>query len=93
MFAMVCGYLPFEDPNTPALYKKIIAGDYSIPKFVSPNGKELIQGLLTTDPEKRFKLKDIKNHIWYKQTSDLLNNLKFGIKIAVHNIPIDIDTL
>ena len=34
LFAMICGYLPFEDPNTTTLYKKIIAGDYSIPKFV-----------------------------------------------------------
>lgn len=36
LFAMVCGYLPFEDPNTSNLYKKIIAGDFIIPKFVSP---------------------------------------------------------
>ena len=28
MFALICGYLPFEDPNTSALYKKIIAGDF-----------------------------------------------------------------
>jgi 5'-AMP-activated protein kinase catalytic alpha subunit len=24
LFAMVCGYLPFEDPNTAKLYKKIL---------------------------------------------------------------------
>ena len=26
LFALVCGYLPFEDPNTAMLYKKILAG-------------------------------------------------------------------
>ena len=26
LFAMLCGYLPFEDPDTGALYKKILAG-------------------------------------------------------------------
>jgi 5'-AMP-activated protein kinase catalytic alpha subunit len=26
IYAMLCGYLPFEDPNTSILYKKIIAG-------------------------------------------------------------------
>lgn len=31
LFAMVCGYLPFEDPNTNLLYKKILGADYSIP--------------------------------------------------------------
>lgn len=35
LFAMVCGYLPFEDPNTSALYKKILSGDYVLPSFVS----------------------------------------------------------
>jgi len=34
---MICGYLPFEDPNNAAcLYKKITSGEYTIPKFVSP---------------------------------------------------------
>jgi 5'-AMP-activated protein kinase catalytic alpha subunit len=69
LFAMVCGYLPFEDPNTTALYKKIIAGDYVIPKFVSPAARELISALLTTDPEKRLRLKDIKNHPWFLTAS------------------------
>jgi 5'-AMP-activated protein kinase, catalytic alpha subunit len=31
LFAMVCGYLPFEDKNTTNLYKKIMQGDYVIP--------------------------------------------------------------
>lgn len=39
LYAMICGYLPFEDPNTPALYKKIISGEFKVPKFVSPSAK------------------------------------------------------
>jgi len=35
---MMCGYLPFEDPNTSKLYKKIVAGQYEIPKFISEEG-------------------------------------------------------
>jgi serine/threonine protein kinase len=50
LFAMICGYLPFEDPNTTSLYKKIMAGDFSIPKFVSPLARELLLSILTTDP-------------------------------------------
>jgi 5'-AMP-activated protein kinase catalytic alpha subunit len=26
LYAMVCGCLPFEDPDTPKLYKKILGG-------------------------------------------------------------------
>lgn len=53
---MLCGYLPFEDPNTSALYKKIIQGDYKIPKFVSSEGKDLIKNILNTDPTKRYTI-------------------------------------
>ena len=35
LFAMSCGYLPFEDPNTNKLYKKILNCDYLIPGFIS----------------------------------------------------------
>ena len=28
LFAMVCGYLPFEDPKTSILYKKILGAEY-----------------------------------------------------------------
>ncbi len=28
LFAMLCGYLPFEDEDTPKLYKKILSGHY-----------------------------------------------------------------
>jgi 5'-AMP-activated protein kinase catalytic alpha subunit len=42
LFAMCAGYLPFEDPNTGKLYKKILSGDYKVPKFVSNEGNDLI---------------------------------------------------
>jgi 5'-AMP-activated protein kinase catalytic alpha subunit len=35
LYAMTCGYLPFEDPNTTKLYKKILACDYLLPGFIS----------------------------------------------------------
>lgn len=65
LFALVCGYLPFEDPNTAKLYKKILSGDFFIPKFVSEDCKDLMKQILNTDPEKRYKAEDIKKHIWF----------------------------
>jgi 5'-AMP-activated protein kinase catalytic alpha subunit len=35
LFAMICGTLPFEDPNTSLLYKKILTLNYKIPSHVS----------------------------------------------------------
>jgi 5'-AMP-activated protein kinase catalytic alpha subunit len=65
LYAMTCGYLPFEDPNTNKLYKKILACDFIIPGFISSSNKDLIQKILQTDPQKRFKISDIRYHEWY----------------------------
>ncbi len=42
LFALLCGYLPFEDPNTANLYRKIISGEYSVPKFVTPLARVIL---------------------------------------------------
>jgi 5'-AMP-activated protein kinase catalytic alpha subunit len=39
LYAMLCGFLPFEDPNTNKLYKKIMAGEYETPKILTPDSK------------------------------------------------------
>eukprot|EP00437_Effrenium_voratum_P055875 CAMPEP_0181525444 /NCGR_PEP_ID=MMETSP1110-20121109/68971_1 /TAXON_ID=174948 /ORGANISM="Symbiodinium sp., Strain CCMP421" /LENGTH=657 /DNA_ID=CAMNT_0023656249 /DNA_START=111 /DNA_END=2081 /DNA_ORIENTATION=+ len=70
LFAMVCGFLPFEDSNTSALYKKILAANYSPPSFISESVKELIAGLLTVDPSARFTIADVRGHPWYQQISE-----------------------
>ena len=59
---MVCGYLPFEDPKTSNLYKKILNADYTIAKYVSSDGKDLITKILNTNPEDIYNLASIKNH-------------------------------
>lgn len=56
LYAMLCGYLPFEDPNTDKLYKKILDCDYSIPNYVSETGRNLIQKILNTNPEERYTI-------------------------------------
>ena len=79
LFALVCGYLPFDDPNTTKLYQKIIQGKFSLPDFLSKDCKAIIKGILNTDPNKRFKIKDIRNHIWFinhnqYQNQQVINN-------------------
>jgi len=83
---MVCGYLPFEDPNTSKLYKKILAGEFECPKFISNEARDIIKGILTTDPEKRMTVAQIKNHPWYKQASQDLHK---GIIMGYDYIPVD----
>lgn len=64
LFAMVNGYLPFEDQNTAQLYKKIIFGEYAAPKYMSPLCKDLLEKMLQVDPLKRFNIHQIIKHYW-----------------------------
>ncbi|CEG41704.1 camk camkl ampk protein kinase [Plasmopara halstedii] len=64
LFAMVCGYLPFEDSNTNMLYKKILNANYTMPTFLSANVQDLIRRILETDPEKRYTVDNIRQHPW-----------------------------
>ena len=65
IYAMLCGYLPFEDKNTNKLYKKIIAGDFEMPKVLSSDGREILRNVLNVNPETRFKLSQIRARRWY----------------------------
>jgi 5'-AMP-activated protein kinase catalytic alpha subunit len=51
---MVCGYLPFEDPDTTILYKKIMEGKFEIPNWVSDDCSDLINKILNIDPIERY---------------------------------------
>jgi serine/threonine protein kinase len=70
LFALVSGYLPFEDANTSVLYKKILSGDYQCPKWISPEVKDLIQCILEVDPKKRYTVENIRKHPWYNIVSE-----------------------
>ena len=86
LYAMMCGYLPFDDPDTQLLYRKIMNGDYSIPSHVSPEGKQLIKAILNTDPESRFSIEQIRSHPWYKLYTPTEPQ---GIIFGYHKVSID----
>ena len=55
LYALLAGYLPFEDENTKKLYDKILSGDYEVPDYITSPAKDLIGNILNTDSEERFK--------------------------------------
>ena len=65
LFAMLCGYLPFEDKDNDILFEKILECKLSFPKYVSRSAKDLIEKILVTDPGKRISINEIKNHPFF----------------------------
>ena len=86
LFAMICGYLPFEDPNTGELYKKILACSYKTPKHISEEAKDLIRLILNTDPQDRVGIDGIRSHAWFRQVPEEKSP---GILIGYDQIPVD----
>ncbi|TKA55415.1 cAMP-dependent protein kinase type 1 [Rhodotorula sp. CCFEE 5036] len=74
MFEMLAGYPPFftEDSNPMRLYEKIIAGKIRYPAYFTPEAKDLLKSLLTSDMSKRFGnlangSRDIFGHVWFQE--------------------------
>ena len=86
LFALLCGYLPFEDPNTAQLYKKILNGDYQLPKFLSAQTQDMLKCILNTDPAKRYTVEEIRKHPWYQLHQPREHE---GIIVGTHQIPVD----
>jgi 5'-AMP-activated protein kinase, catalytic alpha subunit len=85
LFAMTCGYLPFEDPNTNKLYKKILACDYQKPGSLSAALKDLLNRILNTDPKVRISITDIRAHDWYQKIRSVEMD---GVIIGKDKIPV-----
>lgn len=60
LYAMVAGFLPFEDPKTSNLYKKILAGEFKIPKFLSTDCAHLLSKILDVNPQSRYTIEEIR---------------------------------
>jgi hypothetical protein len=64
LFALVCGFLPFEDQDTPTLYRKILNAKYDCPAFISGEARDLIKRILDTDPSTRPSVAQLRAHPW-----------------------------
>lgn len=69
LYAMVCGYLPFEDSKTNLLYEKIKYDEFEIPSFLSKVAIDLLKRILCKDPLKRMDFHEIKNHPFIRQVN------------------------
>ena len=81
---ILCGYLPFEENDTKALFKKIIKCKVIYPKYVSSNAQNLLRRILVPNPDKRITINEIKKFpfflegkdIFYKRYPDLVDKLE-----------------
>ena len=71
LYAMVCGYLPFDGDTNKILFKNILKCRPDIPECLGENVKDLIKSILTPDPDRRITIGEIKNHKFYLRGKEL----------------------
>ena len=79
LFAMICGYLPFEDNNKELLFEKIYFCKINYPEYIGKLPLDLLKKIIVFEPSKRITLEQIKQHPFYLK-GKLLFNQKYAIK-------------
>ncbi|XP_070683588.1 maternal embryonic leucine zipper kinase [Pempheris klunzingeri] len=64
LFALLCGYLPFDDDNCMVLYRKISRGKYDNPRWLSPGSVLLLNQMMQVDPKRRLTVRQLLDHPW-----------------------------
>jgi serine/threonine protein kinase len=77
VYAMICGYLPFEDKSNQKLFKKILKVKQKYPSYVSANAKDILNKMLCKEPSNRITMTEIKRHPFYLEGKNIFN-IKFN---------------
>ncbi|GMJ11094.1 SNF1-RELATED PROTEIN KINASE 3.14, SOS3-interacting protein 3, CBL-INTERACTING PROTEIN KINASE 6 [Hibiscus trionum] len=68
LYVLLAGFLPFQDDNLLAMYKKIYRGDFKCPPWFSPEARRLITKLLDPNPSSRITISKIMDSSWFKKS-------------------------
>lgn len=73
LYAMLAGYLPWDDdPKNPdgndisKLYHYITRTPLKFPEYITPVPRDLLRRILVSDPKRRITLRNIQRHEWIK---------------------------
>ncbi|KAI4344273.1 hypothetical protein L6164_011519 [Bauhinia variegata] len=68
LYVLLAGFLPFQDDNLVALYKKIYRADFKCPPWFSPEARRLISKLLDPNPNTRITISKIMESSWFRKS-------------------------
>ena len=79
LFAMICGYLPFEDNCNEILFGKILKCKINYPKHIGQLPLDLMKKIIVPEPSKRITLSQIKEHPFFLRGKSLFNQKYLNI--------------
>lgn len=69
LFAILAGRLPFQHLDDECKRKQIRSGEYSIPAFISPEARDLLQRILVVNSSQRMTIPEMRQHNWLRSCS------------------------
>lgn len=80
LYAMLSGYLPFDDDpqnsdgsNLARLYHYITHTALTFPEYIQATPRDLLRKILVSNPNKRLNLKQVRNHQWLASHAPFLS--------------------
>lgn len=80
LYAMLAGYLPFDDDpdnedgaDIVKLYHYICKTPLTFPEYISPLARDLLRKIIVPNPKKRITMNAIRNHPWLMSYANLLS--------------------
>ncbi|XP_078444231.1 CBL-interacting protein kinase 16-like [Wolffia australiana] len=64
LFALLAGFLPFQDENLMNMYRKVFKAEFRVPPWVSPGAARLVRRLLVPDPAARITARELALDPW-----------------------------
>ncbi|KAG5593687.1 hypothetical protein H5410_034919 [Solanum commersonii] len=68
LYVLLAGFLPFQEENIMAMYKKIYRGDFKCPPWFSSEARRLITKMLDPNPNSRITTSKIMVSSWFKKS-------------------------
>ncbi|CAL9737314.1 serine/threonine-protein kinase Kin4p [Monosporozyma servazzii] len=89
LFAMLAGYLPWDDdPSNPngddisRLYQYITTTSLKFPDYINPLARDLLRKILVSDPRMRYIIEQIRVHEWLSPYHAFLNISPYDWDVA-----------
>ncbi|CAL1358780.1 unnamed protein product [Linum trigynum] len=68
LYVLLAGFLPFQDDNLVAMYRKIYRGDFKCPPWFSSESRRLITKLLDPNPASRITISKVMESSWFRKS-------------------------
>ncbi|KAI0346702.1 Pkinase-domain-containing protein [Trametopsis cervina] len=86
LYTLIIGRPPFQTKDVKAIYKRIRDNEYEFPpdRLVSTEAQNLVQQILTPNPQERPLLPEIVDHHWFTR-----GTVPLRIPVSAHDAPPD----